>query len=960
MSKTISFLLAIGISSVAFSQQLDTASLYKQIALADSFRGKQKLDSADMLYHQAIVAMEKEIDRIQDSVLWMKYASCYMGLCFNQIFRNKDMDAEKNDSFKKAVEIAIKRFGLYSNNHITQYRRLAGIYEKKDSKKLLETDIQILDLLKKANAPSIRMVNQYINIGLDYNESSKTLDYLKMAESLYIAEEDTNKSVYIKLCLNQAAMYERLSEPEKAAFKLGEGIKVFESIQKPSEKILGDASKLYHMLGLYYWREKYYNRALDTANRALNIKLNQLKGIKANDPVEINRVNSGVTYQLIARIHTSKKEFNIAEQVFYKAIEANNKAGNSNSIVYNELSNTFRLKGDFVRAMSFSDTALRPFLKNENFTPPLSIIPYSVASGKDLIEILTVRSDVFKWRFEKTQSTDDLGKAKYFINEALVVADNITNQANLQASRENLQQQLLPIYEHALRLTKDKYEAIKTNTVLHETFTLLEKSKAMTLREAVNTTQAELFNNVPKPLLEDEKRMDKALTEIEKNIYAQDKKENKKDTAEYKKLQQQQFDLKGEKENWTISMKKDYPEYYQLRLNRQTISIDSLRHLLQPNQSLIEYFVGDSSIYILFVNKFNIQLKTVKKDFPLNVWVDTLRNSIKNPNGSLDFTKSSYALYQKLILPIKQFLPPKDTTKKPHQLIIIPDGILGYLPFEALISQATDNPTRYATHKYLINDYIISYNFSATLFEEMRKKQHRLPPTKSFVGFAPFFKGDTTVFATTNDIVSRGGEQNWPSLSNSGEEMYHLRSITEGVSFIDKAATSNRFMEIAHTGRMVHLATHGKADDRNGSFSFLVFASNRENILYDSVYVKDIYNQPLNADMVVLSACETGIGKLQRGEGIVSLSRSFAYAGAKSVFYTLWVVDDAKTKDLMIDFYKNLKKGMSKDEALWQAKIAYLYKATNNINKQEDKHTNCNPYFWASIIGIGDMSKMKF
>ena len=102
----------------------------------------------------------------------------------------------------------------------------------------------------------------------------------------------------------------------------------------------------------------------------------------------------------------------------------------------------------------------------------------------------------------------------------------------------------------------------------------------------------------------------------------------------------------------------------------------------------------------------------------------------------------------------------------------------------------------------------------------------------------------------------------------------------------------------------------------------------------------------------MLSACETGIGKLQRGEGIISLARAFAYAGAKSIFTTLWKVDDEKTKDLVIDFYKYLKVGKAKDEALHLAKLDFL-------KKNKGKGAANHPFFWAGMIGIGDMRPLN-
>jgi CHAT domain-containing protein len=172
----------------------------------------------------------------------------------------------------------------------------------------------------------------------------------------------------------------------------------------------------------------------------------------------------------------------------------------------------------------------------------------------------------------------------------------------------------------------------------------------------------------------------------------------------------------------------------------------------------------------------------------------------------------------------------------------------------------------------------------------------------------------------------------------------------KGDYFVNSDATEQKFYDVAGDYRMVHLSTHGVADARQGDYSYLAFAEQKDSIENEFLYVRDIYNTQLNADLVFLSACETAQGELQRGEGIISLARAFAYAGAKSIITTLWQVDDAATKDISIEFYKNLKKGLTKDFALRQAKLRHIKSA-----RSAQKH----PFFWAAMIGIGDMGVVR-
>ena len=291
-----------------------------------------------------------------------------------------------------------------------------------------------------------------------------------------------------------------------------------------------------------------------------------------------------------------------------------------------------------------------------------------------------------------------------------------------------------------------------------------------------------------------------------------------------------------------------------------------------------------------------------------------------------------------------------------EKLIIIPDGILGYVPFEALLTEKPPRPDAMSAYKYLIQDHQISYCYSATLLKEMRNKIHYQEPTQKLLAMAPFFLGNAdTLLSQVDSTELNAGitlRDTLTALPNSGEEIARIQKILKGQAFYGKAATLAQFQKLAAQARILHLSTHGKADDRLGDYAYLAFGMPNADGTFDKLYARDLYNLSLNADLVVLSACETGIGKLQRGEGIVSLARAFAYAGAKSIVTTLWKISDEQSKYLMTSFYKYLSKGKEKDEALRQAKLDFL-------QKNEKKTELIHPFFWASFIEIGDMQSMK-
>ncbi len=372
---------------------------------------------------------------------------------------------------------------------------------------------------------------------------------------------------------------------------------------------------------------------------------------------------------------------------------------------------------------------------------------------------------------------------------------------------------------------------------------------------------------------------------------------------------------------------------------------------MNGRQALLEYFVGDSSIFLFALRPDAILVREVKKDFPLKKWVNDLREGLYLPYvndtakidkaaGAAQYARAAHALYVKLFEPVRDFLAGY------RELVIVPDGELGYLPFDVLLTEAAQNPESHRTHRYLMQKHRISLAYSATLLRDMRDKQHTRAPAKSFLGVAPSFPGGVPDSAM---LASRGLPvrlyQNRPGrLFQNQAEVAAIQAELGGTALTGPDATEAQFMQQAGDYRILHLSTHGEADDEAGDYSYLAFTEQDDSLENEFLFNRELYNLRLNADLVVLSACKTGVGELKRGEGVISLTRGFAYAGAKSIVTSLWAVEETPTKMLMEQFYGNLKAGMSKDSALLEAKRAML-----QSNYPE-------PFYWAAFVPVGDMA----
>ncbi len=183
------------------------------------------------------------------------------------------------------------------------------------------------------------------------------------------------------------------------------------------------------------------------------------------------------------------------------------------------------------------------------------------------------------------------------------------------------------------------------------------------------------------------------------------------------------------------------------------------------------------------------------------------------------------------------------------------------------------------------------------------------------------------------------------------KEVDKISDIVKSKVFSKKEATEKNFRENAENFDILHLAMHAFINDSLPAFSSLAFDqlktddTNSDGLLSTA----DIYNLKLNARLTVLSACNTGSGHLQKGEGILSLARGFLYAGCPSIIMSLWEVEDESGTQIMSSFYRNLKKGKTKDEALRAAKLEYLESAGSR---------KAHPHYWLSFVSIGDNSPL--
>lgn len=366
---------------------------------------------------------------------------------------------------------------------------------------------------------------------------------------------------------------------------------------------------------------------------------------------------------------------------------------------------------------------------------------------------------------------------------------------------------------------------------------------------------------------------------------------------------------------------------------------------LSPDQNYVflEYYVGDSSSCLWVVTGNDHRLFMLPGREKLRPQIETIRFGIQDPRQDISdfFVNAASTLYDLLVKPAEPYL-----TKK-SSLIIIPDGILNYLPFEVLLTGETGNSqTRsYSDLPYLIRKYPVSYAQSASVLESIMSNQEGRRKVKSADRKLMAF-GDPAYEQGDNPSALQGGKLS--RLEYSRQEIEKIAEffksgnceIYSGSSATEENIKGKNLRDFNY----LHFATHGYINEDEPGLSSLVLTRDSLSAEDGLLQSSEIFNLNLNADLVVLSACQTGLGKLVRGEGMVGLTRAFMYAGTPSVLASLWSVSDMSTATLMGDFYRNLiTRKLNKTDALRRAQLAML--SDNQF---------AHPFYWAPFIMIGD------
>lgn len=511
-----------------------------------------------------------------------------------------------------------------------------------------------------------------------------------------------------------------------------------------------------------------------------------------------------------------------------------------------------------------------------------------------LIQSLTTKTKIFIQQYHNTKDQQFLQKAirNVYLSQKIITlfVQNTTEVYSKLLWRAQISESYqLGIYAaFLLNKTEDIYSFIESN-------------KAYLLTESI--IENNTFLQLPYTYRNENLAYQKKIFDLEYQIQKNNTKKN----------QDQLFNLKRTYETFKTNLKNQFPEYFKYSKKIVPISIQKARKQLKEDEYALYYQL----VSITPNKKFLIGLRlsnTTSESFKID-YTDTLAKELaqfQHYTSKPITTQNNFKNFQQLSFNLYNTLFPTEALKtaiSEKKIIIIPDLSLQKIPFEALSSSST-------SLQYLVEQSIISYAYSLSFinFTQKQKRNHN----DQVSVFTPIHFLNTAI----------------PSLTYSAQESSSVLENISGEQFLEENASKTTFLKESSRAKIIHLATHANTGS-NPSIQF-----------YDtSLQLHELYTYKNNAELVVLSGCNTNIGVSKKGEGTFNLSRGFFYSGANSVISTLWGVNDSSSAYLINDFYKNLKNNQSKAVALTNAKRNYL--KTHQLSEK-------SPYYWSSFILIGD------
>ncbi len=930
----------------------DTAAYYNNLGVCLQDKGD---------YEEAIITHKKslkiglELSGEDNEKVATSYGN--IGLCYRA---NGDFK-EAMGYQKKALEIRLAILGENHQDTLLSFLNFSlllkdnGEYEYAIActEKLINIGLKVLGEEHNLIAAAYHNIGNFFQI---LGDNKRAINYFEKAIDIWAKINHDNKEHIASCYYNLSLCYCIEGDIEKA----------FNYVKKAQQlwtKVLGvkhnKIGMCYNLLGEIYSIEGKCEEAYQQHVEALELYQN----IWGGQHPEVAR-----SFNNMGNVLLKLKKYEEARICFYKAIK--------NDIKDEELEQQkysfFEYQEHFESETSL--TAFEGLLQaNLKVNDPKNLL-YNLFLSQAYVQVVNNNREKYQedraklMLARKAHKSFDLAIGTSFLS-ARFAKKNPSKFKNLSQEIQNLNQEAYPVESIPYCQT--------AKDCLESAFYFSEQSKAILLLNQFNEEKAKKAAGIPQDLQDQENKLKEKLNNLEKQIHQEEYKgKEEKDEAKLQELKDERYTYKRAYKAHIQTYRQKYPHYHNAKHDTKIVSIEKLQQKLSEKAAIVSYFVGKNDIYIFVVTKKKYKLKIEEKPRNFDQKIIDFLDMIHLADEAT-YSIEAYHLYRKLFQPIDKYLKDID------ELIIIPDGTLAMLPFEALLTKAIPTNISYPDMPYLLLDYDISYHYSATLwYKGYRRKKQGIKIDKSFLGVAPVCY-EAHIFGDINGTVKETNKvgynvRNTRSVNIRGEKFCELEYSKKEVEIIqelfkayklgakvqlhEKASISN-FKHQAPLYQYLLIAAHGDYDPDKPELSGIAFAPPQEHEVDtkkqvventlgieltqqqkdDILYMSDAYELRLNAELVVLSCCNSGIGKQYKGEGMMGINRGFLFAGAKNVVYTLFKVYDDVSWKLTKGLFEHILAGKNYKQALRQAKIDMI-----------KKRVDAAPSAWSGYVLIGD------
>ncbi|MBQ0734344.1 tetratricopeptide repeat protein [Aquimarina celericrescens] len=838
------------------------------------------------------------------------------------VYRAKGEFSQAINYYEKGLGVFKKNPGAYDNEVLRMLGRIGICYKRKG-----EYDIA-LDYYQKAITISernnISSGNLHNNVGVVYKykgEYDRALLYLKKGLRINLIIYGKNHP-YVALNYNNIGNIYRLKR------NIDESLRYYEKAIKIRLGVLNknhsDIAYSYNDIGILYQIQKKYNKSLTYLMQSLMIRKNLFGG---------NHPEIADSFENLAMVYFNKDDSMLALQNHQKSLKIRLKIFGKRhpkiALSHNKIAQVHFKKSDFKKALinyeKAINTNLIPNTENKSFN-------YNI-----LLSSIQGQAKTYEALYKQNSNINNLNQAINTYQKADTIINQIRQSFTNYQDKVTFAKTAKEIYQGAIAVQLLQYKIEKNPKLLEQAFYYAERSKANTLKELLNDANAKAFAGLPNEVVELEKelRIDQAFyrSQITKELSSK-----KTDSVKVTNYESRLFDISRRQDSLIEVLEKDYPKYHQLKHKNKISTVAAIQNKLAKNKTVIEFFTSDSSTYAFTLSKERLAVREMVTP-KLKEKIEDFRKTITSKNLT-KYKENAHDLYQQLMAPIADQLAG-------DELIIIPDGPLWYLNFDLLLTQnnASNNPKELS---YLLKDYAITYANSVNLLFNSTPTNQEIQQREECLAFS--FSDSTNVIDSQSMSLATLRDAG-DDLPGTRKEIRAISEIIDGQYYYGSEAIESNFKKNASRYSILHLALHGEVDNDRPENSRLYFTKTKDTLEDNFLYGHELFALDIPAELTVLSACNTGTGKIAKGEGIMSLGSAFQYAGTKSLLLSSWEVSDQTTPELMKYFYRNLKEGMNKAKALQQAKLQYLQ--TANINR-------IHPFYWGGFYLVGDTAPIQF